>query len=170
MSTTPGATITLRPTRESDLDFVLQLESDAANSPYVGSWSREQHRAAIAADDRQHWIVERGSRGERVGYVIGLDLRAMGLGVHLKRIVVADKSRGIGRAAVARFTEQAVADLQPEFVWLDVLQHNERAQAAYRAAGYEIRELSQSERESWAAVVGDFGSDSLVMIYTPPRS
>lgn len=161
----------LRPTVESDLDFVLDLEGDAANRPFVGSWSRDQHRAAIEAADRQHWIVELLPERRRVGYVIGLDLRAVELGAHLKRIVIADKSRGIGRAAVSLFSKQAFAVYQPEFVWLDVLRHNERAQAAYRAAGYRVQELADAERAKWAAAVGGIDSESVVMVCsTPPPS
>jgi ribosomal protein S18 acetylase RimI-like enzyme len=159
--------VRLRPTLESDLDFVLALEMDDANSPFVGSWSREEHRAAIEAQDRQHWIVERVPEGRRVGYLIGMDLRAAGLGAHLKRIVVSEKGQGIGRAATALFAQQAFAKLQPDFVWLDVLEHNERAQAAYRAAGFRSRKLSDVEYHTWAAAVGGFEKESVVMVCTP---
>lgn len=159
--------VRLRPTAESDLDFVLGLEGDDANSPFVGSWSREEHRAAIEAPDRQHWIIELAPEGRRVGYLIGMDLRAAGLGVHLKRIVVAQKGLGIGRAATALFAEQAFATLQPDFVWLDVLEGNERAQAAYRAAGFRSRHLSDAEYRAWAAAVGGFERASVVMVCAP---
>jgi diamine N-acetyltransferase len=45
----PAGLVRLRPTAEADLDWVLALERDPANTPFIGSWTREEHAAAIAA-------------------------------------------------------------------------------------------------------------------------
>jgi hypothetical protein len=43
--------VRLRSTREADLDVVLQLERDDENNPYVGQWSRQEHRAVVMFDE-----------------------------------------------------------------------------------------------------------------------
>lgn len=155
--------VRLRPTRESDLDFVLRLEADPENSPFVGSWTRDEHRAAIEADDREHWIVEALDPVRPAGYLIAFDQIAAGRGVHIKRIVIAEKSRGMGREALTQLVRRAVAQRKAPFVWLDVLADNARAQAAYRAAGFAARRMSEAETSVWSNSVGGFPEGSIVM-------
>ena len=88
--------IRLRETTHDDLDFVFALEREPENAAFVGQWSREEHAAAIARPDREHWIIERLPGAEREGFLIAYDLVARGFGAYLKRIVVAGKSRGLG--------------------------------------------------------------------------
>jgi ribosomal protein S18 acetylase RimI-like enzyme len=165
--------VQLRPSREADIDFVLRLERDPENSPFVASWSREQHLGVITGGQpgRAHWIIEApgvapapGS-GERqparaVGYLISYDLRASGHGMHIKRMVVAEKNQGIGRQALEQFVRSGAGggrgggDGEGGFIWLDVMAENHRAQAAYRAAGFRILSLSPAERANWAQLVG----------------
>jgi len=163
MGTHDNDAVHMRRTRESDLDFVLQLEGDPENSPYVGSWSREQHRAVLSAPGREHWIIETGPERSPAGYLIVYDFRTAGRGVHLKRIVVGAKGRGIGRRAVSWFADRALTELGAPFAWLDVLADNLRAQGAYRAAGFEVVWLDQAELREWGAAVDGFEEKSLVM-------
>ena len=154
----------LRPTAETDLDWVLAHERDPANMPYIGSWTRAEHAAAIAAPDREHWTIERAADGVRIGYLIAFDLRARGHGVYVKRIVVADKSRGLGRAALGRFAEHAFADLGAPHVWLTVFPENERAQRSYRALGFALEGPAPARRAELLAAAGGFSEKSLVMV------
>ena len=151
--------IRLRRTKPADLDFVLALERAPENARFIGQWSREEHVEAIERGDREHWIVEREVTGERLGYLIAYDLVAQGHGVYVKRIVVAEKSRGIGRAALERFCAQRAADT----VWLTVFENNRQAQRAYAAAGFERREMSARDRAELHAAVGGFSDESVVM-------
>jgi diamine N-acetyltransferase len=153
----------LRPTAEADLDLVLALESDPANSPYIGRWTRAEHAAAIAAPDREHWTIERASDGERIGYLIAFDLRARGHGAFVKRIVVSDKGRGLGRAALGRFVAHAFDELGAPRVWLSVYRENERAQRSYRALGFAIQDLVPARRAELQAAVGGFNDSSFIM-------
>jgi len=58
----------------SDLDYVVSLESDVANLPFITPWERMQHEGAIRFPDSRHFIVERddlpGSTAgnSRIGY------------------------------------------------------------------------------------------------------
>jgi diamine N-acetyltransferase len=162
----------LRATSITDLDFVLGLERHPDNRPFIGQWTPDEHRAAIDRADREHWIIEGGPGGARIGYLIAFDLRAPGLGVYVKRIVVADKSRGLGRGALRVFVQHAFEDLSAEFVWLTVYRENERAQRSYAAVGFEVARLSEircAEYAEYVEGVGGFSDHSLVMIRYPPR-
>ena len=66
--------------------------------------------------------------------------------MYVKRIVVADKSRGLGREALGRFARHAFDDLGAAHVWLTVYRENERAQRSYRALSFATRELEPARR------------------------
>lgn len=132
---TPGE-IRLRPTAEADLDFVLALERHADNTPFIGQWSREEHRDAIARPDREHWILIDDS-GSPAGYLIAFDLTRVGCGVYVKRIVAARRGGGIGRAALRAFAAHAFDELSAPHVWLNVYRENLRGQRCYRGIGFE---------------------------------
>ena len=129
-------TVTLRPTREGDLGFVTALERRPDHLDAIGQWSDEQHRDAILRRDaREHWIIERD--GKPAGYLIAYDNRAKGTGIYVKRILVADKERGTGQAALAAYLADAFARPGCDAVWLIVRNDNARAQAVYAKLGFE---------------------------------
>jgi ribosomal protein S18 acetylase RimI-like enzyme len=163
----PGHELRLRPTAEADLDLVLALESDPANAPFIGRWTREEHAAAIAASDREHWIIARASDGSRLGFLLAFDLRKAGLGVYVKRIAISEKARGLGREALGRFARHAFADLDASHLWLTVFPENERAQRSYRALGFAVHDVEPERRARLAAAVGGFSARSLVMVLEP---
>jgi len=128
--------VRLRHSTPADLGFVTTLERHPDNRDWIGQWSDDEHLAAIASKDgREHWIIDTG--GERAGYLIAYDCRGAGAGIYVKRILVKDKSRGIGRAALALFVEHAFARSGTGSVWLIVRDDNARAQAVYGALGFE---------------------------------
>ena len=59
--------VRLRPTMLSDLDFVISVEQDAANLPFITPWERTQHEGAVRFPDFRHFIVEAGPAYERAG-------------------------------------------------------------------------------------------------------
>jgi len=46
--------VRLRPTLQSDLEYVLTLEQDPQNLPFITPWERTQHEAAIRFPDFRH--------------------------------------------------------------------------------------------------------------------
>lgn len=149
--------IRLRPTRPDDLPFVTALERHPENRELIGQWSDEEHLAAIAKQDaREHWIIERDGRA--AGYLIAFDGRAHGAGIYVKRILVREKDRGTGKAALAAFLESAFARAGVDFVWLTVRDTNLRAQAVYRGLGFERYDPSPQEAERWNALVDPAGN------------
>ncbi|EDX84589.1 acetyltransferase, GNAT family [Synechococcus sp. PCC 7335] len=140
--------VTLRPTRQADLDFVIAAERHPDNAPYVGQWTLEQHKDAIASQNNAHLIVEKTSTATHfaqsmqsadrhsIGYVILVGLQDPHLSLLLKRIVILPKGKGFGRKTlqwVKRFTFE---QLGYHRLALDVVGSNQRAQRLYRSEGF----------------------------------
>jgi diamine N-acetyltransferase len=118
----------LRPTMLSDLDFVLGVERDAANLPFITPWERTQHEGAVRFPDFRHFIVEAGTGTQATGFVILQGCRSPHRAVELKRIVLQAKGQGLGRACVRVLKQMAFRDLRAHRFWLDVKSRNLRAQ------------------------------------------
>jgi diamine N-acetyltransferase len=131
-----AARVRLRPTMSSDLEFVLSLEQDPENLPYITPWERTQHEAAIRFPDFRHFIVEGGEGLEAVGFVILIGCKSRHQSLELKRMVVRSKGQGFGRAAVRMVKKVAFDDLGAHRLWLDVKMKNTRAKALYDGEGF----------------------------------
>jgi RimJ/RimL family protein N-acetyltransferase len=128
--------VRLRPTTERDLDFVLRAEWNEEDRPYIGRWPRERHLAALAEDDAAHLMVERSGDGTPVGYAILIGLEGDGGMFCLKRLMVAEKGRGHGRAALKLVKDHAFGDLGAHRLWLDTFEYNARARRLYESEGF----------------------------------
>jgi RimJ/RimL family protein N-acetyltransferase len=152
--------VRLRPTMSSDLDFVISVEQDTANRPFITPWDRTQHEGAIRFPDFRHFIVEAGPGYPSAGFVILQGCRNPHRSIELKRIVLspAQQGQGIGRACLRRLAQMAFRDLGAHRFWLDVKALNVRAQALYRSEGFvEEGRLRESVRT-------DDGYDSLIVM------
>jgi len=128
--------VRLRPTTSGDLDWVLAAEGDAENRPYVTQWTRRQHQETLDDADRSHCIVESLEDGRAVGYVIVAGLAPPCHDVELRRIVVTEKGRGFGRAALRLVKRLVLDDARTRRLWLDVRANNPRARSLYEAEGF----------------------------------
>ncbi|CAG1016566.1 diamine N-acetyltransferase [Burkholderiaceae bacterium] len=150
--------VRLRPTMLSDLVFVISVEQDAGNRPFITPWERTQHEGAVRFPDFRHFIVEAGSAYESVGFIILQGCRNQHRSVELKRIVLQAKGQGIGRTCVRLLLQMAFRDLGAHRFWLDVKSLNTRAQALYRSEGFvEEGRLRESVRT-------EDGYDSLIVM------
>ena len=157
---TRPSSLRLRPTMLSDLDFVISVEQDQANRPFITPWARTQHEGAIRFPDFRHFIVEAGEGTEAVGFVILQGCRNPHGSVELKRIVLKTQGqgRGLGRACVRLLAQMAFRDLHAHRFWLDVKSLNARALALYRSEGFvEEGRLRES-------VKTEDGYDSLIVM------
>lgn len=152
------ARVRLRPTMQSDLEFVLSLERDPENLPYITPWEKIQHEAAIRFPDFRHFIIEAGPGLEAGGFLILIGCRNPHLSIELKRMVVRDKHQGYGRAALRVVKKIAFDDLGAHRFWLDIKKRNQRAQSLYRSEGFV------QEGELRQAVKVQDGFDSLVVM------
>ncbi len=158
----------LRPTMLSDLDWVVGVEHDARNLPFITPWERTQHESAVRFPDFRHFIVESGgaedASGGRQGFVILQGCRNPHRSVELKRLVLASNCQGagLGRRCVRALKAMAFDDLHAHRYWLDVKQLNARALHLYATEGFvEEGRLRESVRLSGN---GADGYDSLVVM------
>ena len=154
--------VRLRPTMLSDLEFVVSVESDPHNKPFITPWDRTQHEGAVRIPDFRHFIVESGPTYERCGFVILQGCRNPHRSVELKRMVLQTKRQGIGRACLRQLKRVAFGDLRAHRFWLDVKAMNTPALRFYVAEGFvEEGRLRESVRIS---VEGADGYDSLIVM------
>ena len=152
--------VRLRPTMTSDLDFVISVEQDTANRPFITPWERIQHEGAIRFPDSRHFIVEAGAGYPSAGFVILQGCRNPHRSMELKRMVLLPsvQGAGIGRTCLRLLAAMAFRDLGAHRFWLDVKGRNLRAQALYRSEGFvEEGRLRESVRV-------DDGFDSLIVM------
>jgi len=128
-----GERVGCRLTTEEDLSFVLSAEGE---TDFVRHWTRERHREAMAAPSEAHWIVTAAPDDRRVGYVILAGLGTPDRSVALKRIVIREPGRGFGRESLRLVKALVFGTLGAHRLWLDVMDHNERARALYRSEGF----------------------------------
>ena len=148
--------VRLRPTMLSDLDFVISVEQDPGNLPFITPWERTQHEGAVRFPDFRHFIVEAGPQYASAGFVILQGCRNPHHSIELKRIVLQAKGQGLGRACVRLLTQMAFRDLGAHRFWLDVKSRNLRAQALYRSEGFvEEGRLRESVRsaDGWDSLI-----------------
>jgi diamine N-acetyltransferase len=137
----------LRPTMLSDLDYVVSVETDAHNLPFITPWERTQHEGAVRFPDFRHFIVEAGADWAQAGFVILQGCRNRHRSVELKRIVLQPKGLGLGRRCVRLLKRMAFRDLNAHRFWLDVKLLNTRALALYASEGFvEEGRLRESVR------------------------
>jgi RimJ/RimL family protein N-acetyltransferase len=152
--------VRLRPTMTSDLDFVISVEQDPLNRPFITPWDRTQHEGAIRFPDFRHFIVEAGAGYASAGFVILQGCRNPHHSIELKRMVLSPalQGRGIGRQCIRSLAQMAFRDLHAHRFWLDVKGRNVRAQALYRSEGFvEEGRLRES-------VLTDEGYDALIVM------
>jgi diamine N-acetyltransferase len=153
-----GARVRLRPTMSSDIEFVLSLENDPANLPFITPWERTQHEAAIRFPDFRHFIIEGGSAFDAVGFMILIGCRSRNQSLELKRMVVRSKGEGFGRAALRVAKKAAFDELHAHRLWLDVKSRNLRAKALYDSEGFTVEGVLRE------AVKVEGGFESLVVM------
>jgi diamine N-acetyltransferase len=155
-----GPATRLRPTMLSDLEFVISVEQDTRNRPFITPWDRTQHEGAVRFPDFRHFIIEAGEAYPSVGFAILQGCRNPHKSIELKRIVLQPEAqgRGIGSACLRWLAQMAFRDLGAHRFWLDVKARNIRAQALYRREGFvEEGRLRESVRT-------DDGYDALIVM------
>lgn len=126
----------LRPTIENDLDFVLEIERDAALERFVTSETVERHKYYLTESDVRHLIIE--ARGKAVGYGILAGLNDADENIELRRIVIAEKGKGYGRKVLQLIKVMAFEELKAHRLWLDVKDFNSRARHLYESENFTV--------------------------------
>ena len=130
--------VRLRPTTAADLDWVLAAEGHPDNAPCVTQWTRAQHAAALEHVDMRHYVLESVPDRRAVGYVILAGLAGAPGGLEVRRIVVTEKRRGHGRAALRLIKRMAFEERRARRLWLDVRPNNPGAKRLYESEGFAV--------------------------------
>jgi ribosomal protein S18 acetylase RimI-like enzyme len=127
---------------EADIPFIMATERLPGNDGLVGRWEREEHEQALA--DRGNAYFVGLARGTPVGFVIVQHWASPERATLIRRIIVADPGRRIGRALLSKVVDAIFAETDALRIWLNVFPHNERAQKAYGALGFRFEDRAKS--------------------------
>jgi RimJ/RimL family protein N-acetyltransferase len=133
--------VAFRPTTEADLDYALKMERAAENAAFIRQWSIEQHKSAISNENVAHLIVQKTSDSQAIGYIILVGLKNPDKSIEFKRIVIEKKNEGFGKESLQIVKKIAFENLGAHRLWLEVMEHNERAIQLYKSEGFTCEGL-----------------------------
>jgi diamine N-acetyltransferase len=149
--------IYLRNTTESDLDFVLNAERSAENRKFVTVWTRKKHLSAVKSGDFFHFIIENVDK-KAVGYIIVAGIIDVNRNIEFRRLVITEKNKGYGKAALVEIKKVAFEKLNAHRFWLDVKEHNLRARQLYEKVGFTTEGILRESLKT------ESGFESLVVM------
>jgi diamine N-acetyltransferase len=155
--------ITLTRATTSDIAFVMAAERRPGYESFVGRWTEEEHREALAATGCVYLLGARGVEAPQ-GFAILRDLNDPHGNVYLKRIAVMESDRGFGQAFLAAVMDWVFALPVAHRFWLNVLEENMRARHVYAKLGF-VEE--GDKRESFLRLDGTRGSEWTMSILRP---
>ena len=123
-----------RNTIPEELDIVLKIEQDKDNIRWICPYSRERHLQVIKSEHEFHYVIEREEK--IVGFIILAKTEKEHDSIEFRRIVIKDKSCGIGRKTVQWIKKWAFEKMEAHRLWLDVFTDNERAKSLYLSEGF----------------------------------
>lgn len=140
--------IAAREAEESDIPYIIALESHPDNRDYLWIGTAEEHRAEIL-DPNHILAVFSELGGADVGYaLIRLDNKSRRF--ELRRIAIDKKGAGLGREAMEGLLAYAFNTLDTNRFWLDVYPDNAIGIRLYEGLGFHLdgvlRENYLSER------------------------
>jgi diamine N-acetyltransferase len=130
--------IVLQRTDLKNLEYVINSERDPENSPFVGQWTLEEHRASLANPDLLHLLVLTKQDNRLIGFAILAGLKNSNHSIELKRLVITDKGKGYGKDTLRLIKILALGQLGAHRLWLDVRSNNPRAKHVYELEGFVL--------------------------------
>lgn len=117
-----------------DPELFAVLEQASDTEEYILPYSRDEHARKMLDPSIVYLRILDDCR--LAGFII-LSLGSDGKSIEFRRIVVAEKGRGIGQLAISAMEQFARRELRRSRVWLDVFEHNRRGLHIYEKLGYE---------------------------------
>lgn len=126
---------------EADIPFIMATERLPANEGLVGRWAAGEHRQGLADGGNAYFVglVE----GAQVGFVIVQRWASVDGAALIRRIIVAEPGKGVGRALLSKVLDAIFSETDASRVWLNVFPHNERAQKSYAALGFRFEDRAK---------------------------
>lgn len=129
-----GRGIEVRDAVEGDISYIMNLESEDSNKQFVFQGTYEEHRKEIELDEYLLGIICEKDTYKKLGYILcHIDNKSKVF--ELRRIVVEEKSRGIGRETLENLIKYAFEILKLNRFWLDVYSNHTRGIKLYEDLG-----------------------------------
>jgi diamine N-acetyltransferase len=129
----PG--VNLRRASVSDLPFIMATERGPDFERFVGRWSEDEHRAALASPGYAY-LLGKPDDGNLAGFSILRDIDDAHGNVCLMRIAVTHPGHGFGSRLLRSTVDWVFRNTSTYRLWLDVLEDNARAKHVYQSAGF----------------------------------
>lgn len=127
--------LSLRLAREGDFPFIRQISQDPSNSPFITDEDEDGLRAYLTLPSADLLIAE-DAEGP-AGYALFGEIGDPSGRVELRRLALARKDGGLGRAFVSLLINRAFETYQARRLWLDASGENPRAMALYEKLGFQ---------------------------------
>jgi len=121
-------------TNPDQLDVICSIERE--NREFVFQWTRERHMEAIKCEDEMHISIIDAAANELIGYILLAGISGEDRSLEFRRMAVAVKGKGYGRAGVRFIKKFCFEELKYHRLWLDVYTDNQRAIELYRSEGF----------------------------------
>ncbi len=118
-----------------DLARITGIER--ADDGWICPYSRERHLQCIESVSERHVSIFRKEDAVLVGFIILQDVDSPHRALQLRRIVIADKDKGYGRAALRWIKRHCFEELGFHRLWFDVYTDNQRAIQLYESEGLQ---------------------------------
>lgn len=140
--------IGLKPASENDIEYIMAQEQSPENNQYVSNWSKEEHLCTINSTTGKEFIIFDRKNNKAAGFVIILGLNSDDNNILIKRLVITDKNKGLGRKTLELLKKWAFETLHAHRLWLDVKEFNERAKHLYQSTGFILEgKMRESKKE-----------------------
>lgn len=128
--------IILRKMQKEDLDFLVAEQGRTGNSENVPQWSKRRHLEAIDDSDFLYLMIEAVNDLRPLGYVILSGLKSSNNSIYLRQIVITEKRKGYGRAALRLIENFVFNILKAHKLHFEVWTYNSGAIKLYRSEGF----------------------------------
>jgi RimJ/RimL family protein N-acetyltransferase len=148
--------MTIRDAVVADVPAIYELEHRKEFRTFIGRWTEEQHKKALADEDFAY-LVMKNDAGDLVGYVILRGVASEDKSIELKRIVVEAPGQGLGKKLLEFLAKRVFEEWGAHRLFLDVYETNPRAKRVYEAFGFQVegvmRESSYRDGEYHSQVL-----------------
>ncbi len=118
-----------------DMAKIVAIEAIPENRSFIHADNLHEHEQMHNDSDILHLAIL--AEGKINGFVLLGGLDNQHRHIEFRRIVVKDKGKGIGRAAIEKVIDFCFDDLSCDMLWLDVFESNARARHIYRSLGFQ---------------------------------
>jgi diamine N-acetyltransferase len=124
----------LREATSDDVPFICALEQRPEYYGLIGAWSADEHLHCLADPEWRYFVTDQAE--ELAGFAILCGITSPHKSIELKRIVLASAGQGLGKEMLRQIIRKVFNEYGAHRLWLDVFEHNVRAQRAYAAVGF----------------------------------